>query len=89
MISLRPLFAALTLFDTGQLFQFPMQWFYNPMPLVLILNHRHIDRTWGTICDHRVHVTFCGNYLEKRHSERNFLELDGDSIPELFLCPFY
>ena len=57
MISLRPLFTALAFFNARQLFQFPMQLFYHPAPLVLILNHGSLHRTWGAIRNHPVNVT--------------------------------
>ena len=88
MIALCTLFAALAPFDSGQLFQFSMQLFYQPTHLVLVLNNLRVDRTWGAIRDHPFNVAVRGDHLEKLHFKWHFLKFDGDPIPKLFRSPF-
>jgi len=87
MIALRPLFTTLAPFDSGQLFQFSMQLLYKPTHLVLVLNNRRVDRTWGTIGDDPFNVTIFGDYLEKLHFKRDFFKFNGHAVLELFARP--
>lgn len=88
MIPLRTLFPTLAFFSSGEWFQFSMQPFYSPTHLVLVLNHRRVDRTWGAVRDHPVDVAVRGDSLEKLHGKRYFLESDREAISELFAGPF-
>jgi len=88
MIALSTLFPALTPFGSRELFQFSVQLFYDPTPLVLVLNNRCINRTWGAIGDHPFNVAVCGDYLEKLHFKRYFLEFNRNAVSELFVSPF-
>jgi len=88
MITLSTLFPALTAFGSRELFQFSVQLFYDPTPLVLVLNNRRVNRTWGAIGDHPFNVAVCGDYLKKLHFKRYFLEFNRNAIPDLFVSPF-
>ena len=88
MIAWCALFAALAPFDSGELFQFSMPLFDEPTHLVLVLNHRRVNRTWGAIRDHPFPVAVRGDHLEKLHFKRNFLEFDGDATLKVFGGPF-
>jgi len=88
MMALRAFLAALTPFNSGQLFQFSMQLFDEPTHLILVLNNLCIDRTWCTIDDRPFNVAVRGDHLEKLHFKRNFLEFNGDAILEWFGSPF-
>ena len=85
---MRTLFTAWAPFNPGEWFQLSMQLFYNPAHLVLVLNHRRVNRTWGAIRDHPVHVAVGGDYLEPRHFKRYFLEFDREALLKLFGGPF-
>jgi hypothetical protein len=88
IIALSTLFPALTPFGSRELFQFSVQLFYDPTPLVLVLNNRRINRTWGAIGDHPCNVAVCGDHLEKLHFKRYFLEFNRKAVSELFVSPF-
>jgi len=37
--------------------------------------------------DHPVNVAVCGDYLEKLHFKRDFLNFNGNTLLELFVSP--
>jgi hypothetical protein len=79
MIALCALFAALTPFNSRELFEFSMQLLYEPTHLVLVLNNLHVDRTWSTVSNDPFNVAVRGDYLEKLHFKPHFLEFNRDT----------
>src|SRR5512135_2470960 len=88
MIALSTLFPALTPFGSRELFQFSVRLFYDPTPLVLVLNNQRINRTWGAIGDHPFNVAVGGDHLEKLHFKRYFFEFNCNPVSKLFVSPF-
>jgi hypothetical protein len=86
-MTLCALLTALAPFNSRELFEFSMPLLYKPTPLVLVLNPLRVNRTGGTICDDPFNVTVCGNSLEKRHFQGDFLEFNGNTVLELFVRP--
>ena len=76
-MALCALFTTLAPFNPRQLLQFSMQLFYDPAPLVLVLNNRRVNRTWGTIRAHPFHVAVGGDHLEKLHFKRYFFNVSS------------